>query len=284
MITVLGATGQVGRQVVALLRARGTAVRAVARSAERLAALDAEPCAGELTDPAFLTAACTGADAVFAMTPPDPGAPDHAAAQAAMGQAVATAVRDARVPYAVLLSSLGAELASGTGFIAGLHAQEERMRATGTRLLVLRPGWFAENVAAALPAVHEHGVLADSLAPDRPLPVVATRDVAAAAAAALAARRDTGVRELLGPADITPAEQAAVLGRALGRPGLPYVQLPDAEMTAALVAAGFSPDAAAGHLAMTGALNAGRIGPLAGRTPQNTTPTSFDDVVRALVA
>ncbi len=280
MITVLGATGRVGRQVTALLE---EPVRAVGRSADRLAALDAEPWPGDLADAAFLTAACTGADAVFAMTPTDPDAPDHAAAQAAKGEAIAAAVRAAGVPYVVLLSSLGAELPAGTGFITSLHDHEERLRATGTRLLVLRPAWFAENVADALPVVHAEGVLADSLVPDRPLPVVATRDIAAAAARALAAREETGVRELLGPADVAPAGWAAVLGRALGRE-VPYVRLPDGEMVDALVGAGFSPDAAARYVTMTGAMNAGLVAPLAGRTAANTTPTALADVLRELVA
>jgi uncharacterized protein YbjT (DUF2867 family) len=281
-VTVLGATGQVGRQVVAGLRARGATVRAVARPSDRLTALDAEPRPGLLTDTAFLTAACTGADAVFVLLPPDSDAPDHPAAQAAAGRAIAEAVRASGVQYAVQLSSLGGEVAEGTGFLAGLHDQEERMRATGVPLLVLRPGWFAENVAAAIPVVEEHGVLADSLAPGRALPVVATRDVAAAAVEALLDRSETGVRELLGPADLTPEDMADALGAALGRPGLPYVRLPDEDMAAALVGAGFSPSAAAGHLGMTAALNAGRVVSRSGRTPRTTTPTPLADVLAGL--
>lgn len=284
MITVLGATGRVGGRVTALLRERGETVRAVARSAGRLAGPGVEPWAGELTDVALLTAACTGADAVFVMTPADERAVDHAAAHAARVDAIAAAVAAARVPYTVALSSLGADLAAGTGFVAGLHLLEQRLGTAADRLLLLRPGWFAENVSAALPVVRAEGVLVDSLDPDVALPVVAVRDVAAAAAEALLARRETGVRELLGPADLTPAEQAAVLGRALGRPEIGYVRLPDEQMAGALVAAGFSPAAAAAHLGMTAALNAGRIRSLAGRSAATSTPTPFAAVVEELVA
>lgn len=284
MITVLGATGRVGGRVTALLRERGETVRAVARSAGRLAGPGVEPWAGELTDVALLTAACTGADAVFVMTPADEGAVDHAAAHAARVDAVAAAVAAARVPYTVALSSLGADLAAGTGFVAGLHLLEQRLGAAADRLLLLRPGWFAENVGAALPVVRAEGVLVDSLDPDVALPVVAVRDVAAAAAEALLARRQTGVRELLGPADLTPAEQAAVLGRALGRPEIGYVRLPDEQMAGALVGAGFSAAAAAAHLGMTAALNEGRIRSLAGRSAATSTPTPFAAVVEELIA
>lgn len=280
MITVMGATGRVGRQVVAGLE--GEAVRAVGRSAERLAGLDAEPCAGDAADPAFLTAAFRGADAAFVMLPVDAHEPDHRGAQEAKAGAVAAAVRGSGVPYVVVLSSLGADVRSGTGFIDGLRVLEERLAATGARVLLLRPGWFLENAAEALPVVEELGCVADSLDPDLPVPMVATRDVAAAAARALRTRDRSGVVELLGPCDLTQVEVADVLGAALGRPDLPYVRLPDDEMAAALVRAGFSPAAAARHLGMTRALNEGRI--RARRTAENTTPTAIGDLVGEWVA
>lgn len=276
MITVMGATGRVGRQVVAALE--GEQVRAVGRSADRLATLGGTvPCAGDAGDPAFLTAAFRGADAVFTMLPVDAHEPDHRAAQEAKAAAIATAVRDAGVPYVVALSSLGADLPGGTGFIEGLHAHERHLAAAGAPVLMLRPGWFLENAADALPVVQGSGCLADSLDPDLALPMVATRDVAAVAARALRSRRRTGVVELLGPQDLTQTEVAAVLSRALGRPGLPYVRLRDDEMVVALVGAGFSRAAAARHVGMTGALNSGRI--CAARTAENTTPTGIEDLV-----
>lgn len=280
MITVMGATGRVGRQVVAALD--GEEVRAVGRSAERLAAVGAVPCVGDAGDAAFLTEAFRGADAVFTMLPVDEHEPDHRGAQEAKAAAIATAVRAAGVPYVVALSSLGAELPTGTGFIEGLHAHERHLAGTGARVLALRPGWFLENAADALPVVEALGCVADSLDPDLALPMVATRDVAAAAARALCTRYRTGPVELLGPRDLTQTEVARVLGTALHRPDLPYVRLPDDEMVAALVGAGFSPDAAARHTGMTAALNSGRISAV--RTAENTTPTGIEDLVGEWVA
>ncbi|MBW0117288.1 NAD(P)H-binding protein [Pseudonocardia abyssalis] len=281
MITVMGASGRVGRQVAAALD--GEEVRVVGRSAERLAVLPgAVPFVGDAGDPAFLTEAFRGAAAVFTMLPVDSGEPDHRAAQEAKATAIATAVRDAGVPYVVALSSLGAELPTGTGFIEGLHVHEQRLAATGAQVLALRPGWFLENAADAVGPVEVLGCVADSLDPDLPLPMVATRDVAAAAARALRTRYRSGVVELLGPRDLTQTEVAAVLGKALDRPDLPYVRLPDDEMVAALVGAGFSPAAAARHIGMTGALNSGRISAV--RTAENTTPTGIEDLVGEWVA
>ncbi len=283
MITVMGATGRIGRRVTLLLREQGHEVRGIGRSADRIAATGAEPCAGDAADATFLTAAFQGADAVFTMLPDDASEPDHRAAQDAKGEAIAAAVRASGVGYVVMLSSLGADLPAGTGFIEGLHAQEQRLRATGVPLFVLRPGWFLENAAASLPAIEQLGVAADALAPEVGVPMVATRDVADVAVAALASRDRTGVAELLGPRDLTPIEVTAILGARLGRPDLPYVQLPAGEVIGALVGAGFSADAAALHVAMCEAINDGRIASRAGRTPDNTTPTRFEDLVDELV-
>jgi uncharacterized protein YbjT (DUF2867 family) len=290
MITVMGATGNVGRQIVQRLLEAGEHVRAVGRNPEALAALaaaGAEPRAGDAADPAFLTEAFRGADAVHTMLPYSHSAPDFRAEQARLSEAIVTAIRDSGVRKVVVQSSLGADLPSGTGFIAAsLHPHEQRLRALGgVDLLLLRPTLFFESVVAAVDAIEATGVNADVVAPDAPVPMIASRDVAEVAAASLRSRDWTGVevRELLGPRDLTYTEATRILGAAMGRPDLPYVQLPDDEMVGALVQAGFSSDAAALHVGMGNAISAGTIISHEGRTPRTTTPTRFEDVVSELL-
>jgi uncharacterized protein YbjT (DUF2867 family) len=179
-----------------------------------------------------------------------------------------------------VLSAIGAELASGNGFIASLHRQEQRLRALdGVDLMILRPGAFYESFHAALETIRHEGVLADSVAPDAKVPMIATADVAAVAAAALRERSWSGavVRELMGPRDLTYAEAAAAIGAAIGQPDLRYVQLPDDALVAILTgAAGFSPDFAAVFAEFNRALSDGRLRPLEGRTARTTTPTGFE--------
>lgn len=290
MITVMGATGRTGRRITETLLAAGEPVRALGRSPQRLAPLAAAgavPLAGDAGDPAFLTAAFRGADAVYTLLPFDPAAPDHHGAQGRIGEAVVTAVREAGAPHVVALSSVGADRPTGTGLIASLHAQEQRLRALpDAAVLLLRPGSYFENVVEALPVVEAIGVHADAVAPEARVPMVSVRDVADAAAAALLARdwSATVVRELLGPHDMTWPEVTAILGERLGRPDLPYVQLPSDEMVAALVGAGWSTDCARLHVEMCRAFGDGTVAPLAGRSPATATPTGFEDVVDDLVA
>jgi hypothetical protein len=91
--------------------------------------------------------------------------------------------------------------------------------------------------------------------------------------------RGKQTRELLGQRDLTYAEVATIIGRAIGKPDLKYVQLPDDQFRGFLVQMGMSDEFARLLLEMTAALNSGYMRALEPRIPQNTTPTSFETFV-----
>jgi uncharacterized protein YbjT (DUF2867 family) len=291
MITVMGATGQTGGATARRLLEGGEHVRALGRSADRLAALrdaGAEPFPVDASDATALTEAFRGANAAYVLLPISPEVPDWHAHMAQLGEAIVTAVRAAGVPYVVAVSSVGADLPSGTGFLTGFHAQEQRLQTLTdvAHVLAFRPGAYFENAYGWLPVIAEQGVMADSVAPDAPLPMVATRDVGAAAAAALRSRDWTGfaVRELLGPRDLTYAEVARMIGAAIGRPDLAYVQIPEDDLRAALEAAGWSPDATRLQVEMNRVFSDGSVAARATRRPVSTTPTRFEEYAAADLA
>jgi uncharacterized protein YbjT (DUF2867 family) len=290
MITVMGATGRTGSKIAIQLLGAGEPVRAVGRSAGRLAELasaGAEPVVGDTKDPEFLAGAFRGADAVYAMLPADPTWSNYHAEVDRLGEAVAAAIRDSGVRYVVALSSLGAERAAGTGFMVSLYRQEQRLRALPhVNVLALRAGLFFESFASALDVIIDQGIYADTVAPDTPIPMVATHDLADAAATALRARDWDGfvVREVLGQRDLTFREVTAILGERIGRPGLPYVQLPEAEMLHALTEAGLSADVAAQTLDTNRAMSDRTIRSREGHRPENTTPTRFEEFADELVS
>jgi uncharacterized protein YbjT (DUF2867 family) len=288
VITVMGATGHTGTQIAATLLRDGQKVRALGRSLSKLAALEsagAEVLAGDVADAAFLARAFRGADAVYTLLPTDRQAPDYHARQQQEGEAIVQAVRESGVRYVVALSALGADQSEGTGLIASLHEQEERLKGLeGTNVLILRPVSFFENFYDQLEQIKHEGIYADSVEPDLAVPMIASRDVADVAAKALAARDWTGVvvRELLGQRDLSYPEATRVIGECIGRPDAQYVHLSYAQMVEALVQAGLSESFAALYVEMTRAFNEGLVQPRAGRTPENTTPTRFEDFVEEL--
>jgi uncharacterized protein YbjT (DUF2867 family) len=289
MIVVMGASGHTGKVTAEALIARGEKVRVLGRDAGKLLALaarGAEVAAGDASDPAFLARAFAGAEAAYTLIPPDVRVPDFRAYQDRMGEATVMALRQAGVKRVALLSSVGAELPAGTGPIAGLHAQEERLRGLGVDVLLLRPGYFFENLYASIPLIQHQGINGSAIAPDVKMSMIATRDIGAAAASALAARDFSGVqvRNLLGPRDLSMAEVTRILGAQIGKPDLAYVQFPYEAFQGALEQAGLSKDLARLYGEMSKAFNDGIVKPVGGRTPASTTPTTFETFAGELAA
>jgi uncharacterized protein YbjT (DUF2867 family) len=186
MYVILGATGHTGSIAAQTLLSKGEHVRAVGRNKDRLAAMaarGAEPFVADQTDSAALTRAFQGARAVYFMAPPAPASPDYLGLQLQVADAAAVALEAAKVRYAVALSSYGAERESGSGPISGLHPVEDRLkRVPGLNVVFLRAGYFMENLLPQVDAIKNFGVLAGPVRADAMLPMIATRDIGAAAA------------------------------------------------------------------------------------------------------
>jgi uncharacterized protein YbjT (DUF2867 family) len=191
------------------------------------------------------------------------------------------------VRHAIALSSVGADRPAGTGPIAGLHAQEQRLRAiSGANVLVLRPGYFFENFLHVLPLIRHQGINGGGVAGATTIPMIATRDIAEVAARKLAARDWTGftVQELLGPRDLSFDEATRIIGAAIGKPDLAYVQFPYADYSAALQQNGLSKTVADLYAEMEKAFDDGLVVSVDGRNAGNTTPTTFESFAREVVA
>jgi uncharacterized protein YbjT (DUF2867 family) len=263
----------------------GQKVRAIGRSSDRLEPLareGAEPFVCDVSDSAALTQALFGAKAVYAMLPPGMSSEDYRRDQEKVTTAIAEALQQTGVEYVVALSSIGADKAEGTGPVAGLHHLEETLnRIPDLNALHLRAAYFMENTLAQIGVIKAMDVTAGPLAPDLRLPMIATRDIGTSAAQALLSLDFSGkqTRELLGQRDLSYAEVATIIGNAIGKPELKYVQLPDEQVRGAFLQMGMSANVADLILEMSAALNSGHMTALEERTPENTTPTSFESFV-----
>ncbi|AGI22710.1 NAD(P)H azoreductase [Pseudomonas sp. ATCC 13867] len=283
MITVMGATGRTGSRICQTLLNAGVPVRALGRNAERLAPLaeaGAQIAIGEPDDADFLGKAFQGAEAVYTLLAYGPDTEDYRNRQAAQGEAILHAIRSSGVRRVVFLSSVGADLSSGSGPIISMHDQEQRLRTlpAEVNVLMLRSGALFENLYGALEIVRACGCYSDAVAPDVPVPMIATADVADAASRALLERDWQGVatRELLGQRDLGYAEATRLLGAAIGKPQLPYVQVSPEELATALQEAGCSASVAGCYAELAEAINSGRVRAREARSPANTTTTPFE--------
>ena len=285
MYAITGATGNTGKIIAKTLLARGKQVRALGRSSDRLASLTdagAEPFVCDATDATALTKAFSGATAVYAMIPPNLASQDYAAYQDEVTNAITSAIRQAGVRHVVALSSVGADKSTGTGPVAGLHRLEEALnQIPELNVLQLRAAYFMENTLAQVSIIQGMGLAAGPLRADLKLPMIATRDIGAAAAEALLNLdfSNQQTRELLGERDISMSEAAMIMGSAIGKPDLKYLQVPGEQVRPALVKLGLSESVVTMILELAAALNSGLVRPLETRSAKNTTPTSFETFV-----
>ncbi|HEX3682409.1 MAG TPA: NmrA family NAD(P)-binding protein [Bryobacteraceae bacterium] len=221
MYIVAGATGNTGSVVADSLLEQRKPVTVIVRSEEKgkpWAAKGAKLALGTLDDGQTLAQILRGAEGAYILTPPNIHAVDFVEERQKLTQSIARAVKDSGIGHVVLLSSIGAQHASGTGLILGSHIAESALGSAAKNLTVIRAGFFLENWGPALGGAQANGVLPTLLAPDRKIPMLATRDIGRVAAESLLhPARGRRIVELAGPREYSPEDIASVLSSLLGR-------------------------------------------------------------------
>ncbi|MFI6638989.1 NAD(P)H-binding protein [Streptomyces sp. NPDC050504] len=228
MIVITAPTGNIGSRLLSLLveaaPAHGEELRVVVRDPARLpGAVRArvEVVTGSHGDPATLERAFTGADAVFWLVPPD--------ASLAPGEGFSGFTRPAARAFAahgvgrvVGVSALGrgTPQAARAGLVTASLAMDDLIAGSGVAFRALACASFFENLLEEAGSIRADGVFTDTLAADRPVPMVAVADIAATAAGLLLDRSwaGTGSVPVVGPQDLSPDDLARVMTEELGRP------------------------------------------------------------------
>lgn len=290
IIAVTGATGRIGHLVAEKLLSEGHQVRAVGRSAERLARLEspgAEIHIGSLADCDFLTEAFRGADAAFVLTPVNTSAPDVNAEQMRNVESSAAAVLKSGIKNIVLLSSWGAEIPERIGGIIACHRFERMIDGIPDLNVVhLRPVWFMENFLWNIPLVKMSGINGLAINPDVSFPMISALDIAPVAAEYLAELNFHGrnIRYLNGAKDYTMKEVTRILGESIGKPDLKYLEFPKSVMRSGLIkSGGLSPNAADLAIEINQAISEQRL-EAEPRSASNTTKTTLEEFAKTTFA
>jgi uncharacterized protein YbjT (DUF2867 family) len=232
MILVTGSTGNVGRELVSQLAARGAPVRAVTRRPGAVSFPEGvEVVYGDFEDPASIEAAFAGADRAFLMSAQQPGSghPTHdlqlveAAQRAGVGHVVKLSVFDGG--------------AGDDPIGAWTREAEAAVMDSGIDWTMLRPGRFMSNALWWAPMIRAGDTVAIPFA-TRPATPIDPADVAAVALASLTGEGHRNrAYQLSGPEVLTPADELRLLGEALGRP-LRLVEPPVDQVRAGMIAGG----------------------------------------------
>ena len=231
MIAVTGATGQLGRLVIAALKNQASPgeVIALARNPATAQGAGVSARAADYSQPATLDVALQGIDTLLLVSSSEIGQ------RTAQHRNVIEAARRAGVGRLVYTSLLHAD--SSPISLAAEHVETEvALKASGIAYTILRNGWYTENYTGSVAGALAGGAFIGS-AGDGRISAATRADFADAAAAVLTGSGHEGrTYELAGDTSFSLAELAAEISRQTAR-ALPYVNLPEAEYAATL--AGF---------------------------------------------
>jgi uncharacterized protein YbjT (DUF2867 family) len=276
LITVIGATGTVGRELVGRLIAAGHRVRAVTREPDKAAALfgqAVEVVAADLGQAETLTAAFANAERAFVLAN---------GLGIALEEVAVAAARKAGVAHIVKVSAQQVEfpeVANAPLGRAHLHS-EEVLRESGTAWTILRPSYFSSNLALPFIFNRLEGKIVLPAGNGRETPID-PRDIAAVAAKVLTTPGHAGKTYVLtGPELLSQSEMMARASAILKRP-LAYVDEDEQMARSRYLAVGIPPGFAESLLGHFAAIRAGRayvtttVADIAGRPAH-----PFDDWVR----
>ncbi len=261
---ITGSLGHISKPLAKRLVAAGHEVDIITRDPEKAGAireLGAKPRVGSVDDVAFLKEAFAGADAVYTMIPPHFGASDWKQYIASIGKNYADALRGSGVHHVVNLSSIGADQSKGCGPVSGLYYVEKALsEVDGVNVLHLRPGFFYYNFLSNIAMVQNMGIIGGNYGQGTRLVLADPSDIAEAAANALLGLSFKSNDVLYVASDEKSVDEvASVLGTAIGKPELKWVDFTDDQTREAMIQAGLPAEVAANYTEMGAALREGRM-------------------------
>lgn len=284
-IVVLGATGTVGSKIAEILLHQGHQVTLVARHTEKLDRFrgnNAHIITGDVMDADTLTNAFSHADSAFLILPDNVKAENTRAYQRQVTGNFIEAIEKSGIKYIVNMSSVGSHMHEGNGIMGGTAEQEVRLnQLTGVNVLHIRSAYFMENFLRTVGLVQKMGINGTVADGDHAIPMVATKDVAKIVSEHLVQLDFQGktVRAVMGPRDYTMREVTGIIGNAIGKPGLAYVQFPAEQAKQTFLSNGFSEDFVNNLVEMGTAIQTGFMN-YEKRDELTTTPTTAEEFVQ----
>jgi uncharacterized protein YbjT (DUF2867 family) len=260
-ITLTGSLGNISKPLAEILIKNGHEVTIISNDSKKVSdieALGAKAAIGSVSDVAFLTDAFKGADAVYTMVPPNWGVSNYRQYIAETGKNYLEAIKASGVKRVVNLSSIGAHLSGGTGPIAGLYDVEHTLNTLyGIAVKHLRAGFFYINFFFDTGLIRNKGIMGNNYGEKTRLIMVHPRDIAAVAAQELQGSFEGKSHRYVASDEREISEIVKILGTAIDKPELPWVQFSDEEAFAGMTSAGMSKAIAGTYMEMSNAINSG---------------------------
>lgn len=260
---ITGSLGHTGKPITEGLVKAGHTVMVVTSKSENAAAINAlgaTAVVGSLEDAEFLKQAFAGADAVYLLIPSDWSKPKIRAYQNQIADNYVAAIEANKIRYAVLLSSVGADLGEGVGPVDGLYDVEHKLaNVSELNTKFLRPSYFMTNLFSVIDMVKGMGIIGNNFGANT-LALTHPSDIADAAIDELLNLNFAGqsVRYIASD-ERTGAEIAQILGNAIGKPETPWVVFSDEQNIAGMLQAGLSEEMAHAYTEMGKSIREGKM-------------------------
>lgn len=266
-VIITGSLGNISKPLTQQLTAKGhnvTVISSKPDKTEAIEALGATAAIGSLEDVRFLTETFKGADVAYCMTSPNyyyDQSLEPVSYTRNLGRCYAQAILASGIKRVVHLSSFGAELTEGTGFILGAHEVEKIFTGLPQEVLVttMRPTSFYYNLLGFIPQIKSSGAIAANYGADDLLSLVSPLDIADAVAEEIERPTTSGKVRYVASEELTGNEMARILGRAIGKPNLKWNLISDQEMLQQAQLAGLSPHNASLLTEMYSSLHSGKL-------------------------
>lgn len=270
-ITVTGSLGNISRALIPQLTANGHEVKVISSDpgkAVEIEKLKAIPLIGSVEDIDFVESAFSESDAVYLMIPPNFSTPDYKAFTINVGKNYAAVIKQTGIERVVNLSSSGSALAGKAPLTHYQNMEVWLDELAGLHVTHLRPGGFYSNFYGAIGMIKHQGIIGNNFGDDVEMIMSHPADIADAAFEAFnSPLKGKQIRYIVSDRK-SGKEVAEILGAAVGKPELKWIQFPDEQLLNALIQNGFSQDAAQHYIVDMGI--AIREGILGNHYKQNT--------------
>lgn len=259
-IIVTGSLGHISKPLTQELLQKGHSITVISSNPERqkdIEALGAKAAIGTMQDVDFLTTTFKGADVVYAMETLGAGSffdqnLDVMAAHNRIGNNYKQAIEQSGVRCVVHLSSVGAHTDKGVGILAFHYNVENILKQLPDDVSIkfMRPAGFYNNMFAFIQTIKTQGAIIQNYGGDDKDPWVSPLDIAAVIAEEIEKPFEGRKIRYIASDEASPNEVAKILGEAIGKPDLRWLEIPDEQLLNGMIVAGMNPGIAKGLVEM----------------------------------
>ena len=271
-IVLTGSIGNIGKPLTRALIQNGHTVTVVSSNEDRRAeieSLGASAAIGTMQDVSFLTSTFQGADIVYLMETLDAAGGGDTSAEgfdfigaiSQIGLNYKQAIEHTGVKKIVHLSSIGAHMEKGHGFLVFHHNVENILKQLPADVCIktLRPVGFYTNMFSFIHTIKAKGAIISNYGGDKKEPWVSPLDIAAVIAEEMEKPFGGRTMRYIASDEISPDEIATALGKAIGKPDLKWNVISDEQLLNSWLAAGFNPQIARGFIEMQASQGTGKL-------------------------